>query len=200
MTPETTPKGEQTRAAIIQSAHELIVAQGYHGTSMRQIAQQAGIALGSIYNHFSGKEDIFRAVFMENHPFLEMIPAIESAQGYTVEEIVSDAAKQMLASIQRKPDFLNLMFIEIVEFKNVHSHEMFETAFPRGLSIVQQLMEREGQLREIPIPMLIRAFMGLFFSYHLADVILGDVAPPEFKENAIEHQVDIFLYGILAKE
>lgn len=199
MTPETTPKGEQTRAAIIAAAHQLIVTQGFHGTSMRQIAQQAGIALGGIYNHFSGKEDIFRAVFMENHPFLEMIPAIEAAQGDTIEDIVRDAATLMLAAIHRKPDFLNLMFIEIVEFKNVHSREMFEMAFPRGIQIVQRLTEREGQLRNIPLPMLIRAFMGMFFSYHLAEVILGDVAPPEFKENAIEHQVDIFLHGILAR-
>lgn len=198
MTPETTPKGEQTRAAIVQSAHELIVAQGYHGTSMRQIAQKAGIALGGIYNHFSSKEDIFRAVFMENHPFLDMIPAIEAAQGETVEEIVRDAAVQMLEAIKRKPDFLNLMFIEIVEFKSIHSHEMFETAFPRGLQIVQHLAGSEGQLRDIPLPMFIRAFMGLFFSFHLAEVILGDVAPPEFREGAIDHQIDIFLHGVLA--
>ncbi|MCJ7701247.1 MAG: TetR/AcrR family transcriptional regulator, partial [Anaerolineales bacterium] len=79
----TTQKGENTRALILQTAHDLFITQGYHGTSMRQIARQAGLALGGIYNHFSAKEDIFEAVFVENHPYLEMIPAIENAQGET---------------------------------------------------------------------------------------------------------------------
>lgn len=200
MISEELTKGELTRAAIVDAAHDLIVSQGYHGTSMRQIAQNADIALGGIYNHFSNKEDIFRAVFLENHPFLEMLPAIEAAQGDTVEELVRDAAEQMLAAINRKPDFLNLMFIEIVEFKSAHAHELFETAFPRGLQIVQRFADVEGNLRSIPPQMLIRAFIGLFFSYHLAEIILGPVAPAEFLDGAIDYQVDIFLHGILAKE
>jgi len=196
MTPEERTKGELTRAVIVEAAQQLFITQGYHGTSMRQIARKAKIALGGIYNHFSGKEDIFRDVFLDNHPFLEMIPAIETAQGDTVDELVRDAAAQMLAAMNRKPDFLNLMFIEIVEFKSAHAHEMFETAFPRGLQIFQRMAETEGNLRPIPPPMVIRAFFGLFFSYHLAEIILGDVAPPEFKEGAMDYQVDIFLHGI----
>ena len=49
-------RGERTRAEIIQAAHDLFIQQGYHGTSMRQIAGQAGIALGGLYNHFESKE------------------------------------------------------------------------------------------------------------------------------------------------
>ncbi len=192
-------KGEDTRQTIIDTAHKLFTRQGYHGTSMRQLAKEAGIALGGVYNHFSGKEDIFRAVFMENHPFLEMLPAIEGAQGETIEDLVHDAAAQMLAAIKRKPDFINLIFIEIVEFKNTHTHEIFETAFPRGVQIVARMEEAQGSLRAIPALMLIRAFIGLFFSYHLAETMLGEITPPEFRENAMDYQVDILLHGILER-
>jgi len=197
MPPSVTPKGERARSNILESAHELFITQGYHGTSMRQIARNAGVALGGIYNHFAGKEDIFQAVFLENHPYLEMIPAIESAQGETVEAYVRNAAHQMMNAIYRRPAFLNLMFIEIVEFKSVHIHELFETNFPRGVKIVRRMAEAKGKMREIPAPMLIRAFISLFFSYYLADVIIGEAAPPEFKENAMAYYVDIFLHGIL---
>ena len=178
MSPEELTKGELTRAAIVEAAHQLFITQGYHGTSMRQIATNAGIALGGIYNHFSSKEDIFREVFIDNHPFLEMIPALETAQGDTVEEFVRDSAVKMLAAVKRKPDFLNLMFIELVEFKSAHVHEIFQTTLARGLQIVQRMAAAEGDLRPIPPNMLIRAFIGLFFSYHLADIILSEVAPP----------------------
>ena len=114
MTAAITTKGELTRTAIIEAAHQLFIRQGYNATSMRKIAQEAGIALGGIYNHFASKEEIFEAVFIENHPYLEMIPAIESAEGTTIEEFVSNAAQQMMAAIHNRPDFLNLMFIEIL--------------------------------------------------------------------------------------
>ncbi len=41
-------KGELTRASILEGAYQLFLQQGYHGTSMRQIAEEAGIALGGI--------------------------------------------------------------------------------------------------------------------------------------------------------
>jgi AcrR family transcriptional regulator len=197
MSPKEKTKGELTRAAIIEAAHQLFITQGYHGTSMRQIAKKAGIALGGIYNHFAGKEDIFGAVFIENHPFLEMLPTIEAAQGETVEAFVRDAANQMMEAIYNKPDFLNLMFIELVEFKSAHVRELFEMIFPRGIQIAQRMASADGTLRDIPVPILLRAFISLFFSYYLADVILGETAPPEFSENAMDYYVDIFLHGIL---
>lgn len=196
--PTTPPsKGELTRSAIIQAAHDLFITQGYHGTSMRQIARKAGLALGGIYNHFSSKEDIFTTVLMENHPILEMLPALENAEGETVEAFVHNAANQLMQSICRQPDFLNLMFIELVEFKSAHVHKIFETTLPRGLNMVERLAAREGKLREIPPPMLIRAFISLFFSYYLSDVLLGEAGPPGFKENGMAYYVDIFLHGII---
>jgi len=200
MTNEKLTKGEITRASIVDAAHELFITHGYHGTSMRQIARKAEIALGGIYNHFSSKENIFQAVFIKNHPFLEMIPSLEAAQGETVEEFVRNAASQMMDAMYNRPDFLNLMFIEIVEFKSAHFHNIFASTFPRGMTIVQRMTEVEGTLREIPPQMLIRAFISLFFSYYLADVVVGEIAPPEFRENAMDYYVDIFLHGVLAKE
>jgi AcrR family transcriptional regulator len=197
MSATTTTKGELTRAAIIDAAHDLFIKQGYNATSMRVIAQKADIALGGIYNHFTSKEEIFKAVFLENHPYLEMIPAIESARGDTIEAFVRNAAQQMMAAIGRRPDFLNLMFIEIVEFKSIHMQEIFSETLPRGITIIEKISSKQGNLRSIPAPMLIRTFIGLFFSYYLAESIFSNVAPLAFKKNAIDYYVEIYLHGIL---
>src|SRR6056297_2781556 len=52
-----------TREKILNEALDLFAAKGYHGTSMREIAKAVGIKGSSIYNHFSGKEDIFSELF-----------------------------------------------------------------------------------------------------------------------------------------
>ncbi|HEC62584.1 MAG TPA: TetR/AcrR family transcriptional regulator [bacterium] len=44
---------------MIQGAFNLFLERGYHGNSMRQIAQEVNIALGGIYNHFSAKDENF---------------------------------------------------------------------------------------------------------------------------------------------
>ena len=198
MTAEELTKGERTHAAIVAAAHDLFITQGYNATSMRQIARKAGIALGGIYNHFSSKAEIFESVFIENHPYQAMLPAIETAQGDTVEEFIRNAAKKMLEAFRLKPDFLNLWFIEIVEFKSVHAVDVLAQTLPRGLSIIERISTLEGDLRPIPPQMLIRAFIGLFFSYFLAEYIFGQAAFfTEFTTNAIDYHVDIFLHGIL---
>jgi AcrR family transcriptional regulator len=198
MQPEILSRGEQTRSAIIQVAHDLFLQQGYHGTSMRQIANHANIALSSLYNHFSSKEEIFRAVFIQFNPYGTVLPSLLQAQGQTIEELVSDSARRLLASLKEHPDFLNLMFIEIVEFKNVHVSELFNRIYPNALQVIERIAAIEPQrLRPIPPLILMRTFLGLFFSYYISEVILAQNAPPEFSTHAMEHLTDIFLHGIL---
>ncbi len=52
-----------TKEKILNESLELFAEKGYHGTSMREIAKAVGIRGSSIYNHFSGKEDIFSELF-----------------------------------------------------------------------------------------------------------------------------------------
>ena len=190
-------KGERTRDRIIQAAHRRFIERGYHGTSMRQIAKQAGLALGGLYNHFAGKEDILTAVMMERNPYLDIVPALEAAQGATAEELVRNAAAGMLAALKNRPDDLQLMFIEIVEFKGQHFPQLFESLFPQMIGFAQRLVQVNGDLRPIPPPTLIRAFVGFFFAYFMTEWLMGDQFPPESQQSAFEDFVNIYLHGIL---
>jgi AcrR family transcriptional regulator len=49
---------EQTRAEILNAAASLFRNQGYAATTLRQIADVAGIKAGSIYYHFASKDEI----------------------------------------------------------------------------------------------------------------------------------------------
>lgn len=201
MTISSPTRGEQTRAAILQSAHDLFTRQGYHGTSMRQIALSAGIALGGLYNHFSSKEHVFEAVFLTFHPYHEVFPLIAAAQGANLEQLVQDAFRRMVQVMEHRPDFMNLMFIEMVEFKGAHIQQLFATLFPQGLQILQHFVESyPEQVRPIPSPMLVRTFLGLFFGYYLTEVALAPAASPGFRESARQYFVDVYLHGIMASD
>lgn len=56
---------KNTKQKILEESLKLFSEKGYEGVSMREIAAAVGIKGASIYNHFSGKEDIFQGIFEE---------------------------------------------------------------------------------------------------------------------------------------
>jgi AcrR family transcriptional regulator len=192
-------KGELTRVSILEGAYQLFLQQGYHGTSMRQIAEEAGIALGGIYNHFSGKEEIFTAVLEAYHPIHEIVPVIQASEGATIEEYVRNAAMGMMTALERQPGFLNLIFIEIVEFNSQHLPDLVDITFPKVMSIVSPFAESQNKLKDIPLQSIVRSFIGLMFMQFFAEKLVGSqfVAMP--LEEAFEQTLQIFLHGILAE-
>lgn len=51
-----------TRRAVVDAAHELFVANGWAATGMREVAAAAGVAVETVYSHFSSKRGLLQAV------------------------------------------------------------------------------------------------------------------------------------------
>jgi AcrR family transcriptional regulator len=60
-------KSEQTRAHILETALELFSERGYEETTMRAIAEKAGVALGNAYYYFRSKEHLIQAFYDRLH-------------------------------------------------------------------------------------------------------------------------------------
>ncbi len=75
-------RNEQRVALILQAALQCFLAKGFHQTSMRDIAQAAGVSLGNLYNHFPGKEAIILAVAVaESEELAPMLQRLAAADG-----------------------------------------------------------------------------------------------------------------------
>jgi AcrR family transcriptional regulator len=62
-----TRKGEQTRERILDAALELFRERGYEQTTMRAIAEAAGVAVGNAYYYFRAKEHLVQAFYERTH-------------------------------------------------------------------------------------------------------------------------------------
>ena len=197
MVQETTSKGERTRQSILQAAYELFLEKGFAATSVREIAERSDLALGGIYNHFENKAAIFSELMIERHPFHQVLPLLEATPGDTVEEFVHNAARSMLDELGRRPDFIKLMFIELVEFNGRDFPEMFKVVFPQILPLILRFQSGQEKLRPIPPSILVRAFVGLFFSFYITEFLLVGSPVATAQENALDHFVEIFLHGVM---
>lgn len=195
-------KGETTRTRLLAAAHKLFLKQGFHGTSMREIADAAGIAVGGIYNHFGTKEAIFAAVLDAYHPYHVILPALEATQGETVEAFVRDAAARVKAGLAgAEKGIMPLAFMELVEFQGRHIRQLARKMMPPLLNFVQRFTQRRGRLREVPLPIMLRALLGMTIGYLVSEIILrGLKGVPGLdldEDRWFDGMIDIYLYGIL---
>jgi AcrR family transcriptional regulator len=201
-TEEFISKGERTQQAVLEAAYGLFLENGFSATSMRQIAERAGLAVGGIYNHFASKDEIFQALIIEKHPYLKIFPILQSAPGETTEEFIRNAARLVQAEMGENPDFIKLMFIEIVEFNGKHFPKVIETIFPLALPLIQRFTAPGSGVREnLPTPKLIRLFIGNIMAFYLTEFLLADPALPTGLRNvSLEDFLEVFMHGILKND
>jgi AcrR family transcriptional regulator len=88
------------QATILDAARELFSRQGYHKTTMPEIAKAAGSSVGLIYYHFASKADILVAIVEEFHAFgyQALVGAHESADP---RERLDAAVRDLYAALDR---------------------------------------------------------------------------------------------------
>lgn len=111
---------ESAKQKIIEASLKLFAGKGFKGTSMSDIAGEAGISKGLAYNYFSSKDDIvksiidmavveaeeyFGPVFMIKDPFEKINEMIELSFKYFVEK---EEAWRFYLSIMLQPDVLKM--------------------------------------------------------------------------------------------
>jgi AcrR family transcriptional regulator len=194
-------KGETTRLAIEDAALELYMDQGYHATSMRQIADKAGLALGGIYNHFKSKEEIFEAIIIDKHPYKKILPIVLAQETDNLEEFLGNAMKVAIRELESEPYYMKLMLIELIEFNGKHGASLLKVIAPQVLPVFERLIKSRKDLRVTNPAMLMRAFFGMILSYFLTGMLIsGSVIEKLMPKNPVDTYVDITLHGILKSE
>jgi len=97
------------RAIILDAALRTFVQRGYPQTKVAEIASEAGVAEGTLYNYFPSKEDLLLALFDEKWS-----------------RIIDDIKKKLI-SVDNPNDQLKAIFSTVVKLfkKNRHIAELF---------------------------------------------------------------------------
>ena len=89
-------RGAATRAALLAAAREVFISVGYAQAGVSEIVARAGASVGSLYHHFTGKADLYVALFEDFHQG-QAWRARQAARGAR-EDCVSEPRQLFLAA------------------------------------------------------------------------------------------------------
>ena len=119
----------KTKKIIFEAAVKAFSDSGYDGATMDEIASNGGISKGTLYYHFSSKEEIFKYVINQGiNIFIEKIQ-----EAMTREEEVSEKirilCKVQLNLVYEYRDFFKVIMSQIwgVESRHFHIREIIKT-------------------------------------------------------------------------
>ena len=108
--PTKTPKGEQSRALILNTALDLLQEHGYEKTTMRAIAKHAGVSLGNAYHYFGSKEHLIQAFYQRLHE--EHLNAVRPvlAKETTLRERLMTVMQLKISTLEPYHEFAGVLF------------------------------------------------------------------------------------------
>lgn len=129
---KTASKIQKTRGApnldrILAAASKLFTRQGFHGTSTRDIASEAGVSLGNIYNYFPTKEAIFVSLLetCEKEYFKPDQPLIKALLSSSFPDNIEALGFASRDTIEKFSAYILLIYVDVVEFEARHVARLF---------------------------------------------------------------------------
>jgi len=139
---------EEKRALIIEAAAKVFARRGFAGTLMAEIAIEAGIGKGTLYEYFDSKENLFFAVFEWFIQATEAEAKVSiSALGGSASERLDALSDSLMSSWAQMEDMYSLVMEFWSASASSQMRERFKQAFKNGYSDFRQIVSaliREG--------------------------------------------------------
>ncbi len=172
-------KSERSRAAILETALRLFSKQGYRGTSIREIAEEAGISTGNVYHHFPDKEALFRTLLDQywaaiDSPDFPFNRALAAGAFPNDLEALARAAEE---SVREYRHYVALIYVDVVEFEGTHIRKFYSEMSNRFASFLRKKFP-SGSLEEQLAPGVdpttaVMLASRTFLQYFAVEVLFG---------------------------
>lgn len=195
-------KQEQVNQIILDAAQSLFLSKGFSGTSMRDIAREAGYrSVAGLYNHFSEKEEIFATLLRTRHPYDEIFNLVQSVQGNTILELIPIMFKELTGLFQRNQEFFRLVLIDYLEFEAAHIHEILNDFQEMMVTVSSRLFTLTDLDERLEPLAVIRVMAIQVLGYAITSNILPDVILDALSQEEWQQQiVSIIVRGLRKQE
>jgi AcrR family transcriptional regulator len=196
------PSEAQTRTKILQAAQRLFAAQGFEGTTTRDLAQSAGIAEGTLFRHFANKKAILVEVATNGWVDIltDLLTELSEMGSY---KAIAQVMRRRMWNLRKNADIMRVCFMEVQFHPDLRDRiqtEVIDKMTDVAEAFFQTAMDK-GIYRQMDAKLVAKVFLGLFAIAGFSDnTLIEPNASPQEMQKMAEGLADIFLNGVLAEE
>lgn len=191
------------RAEILEVSEKIFAIKSFHNVTMAEIANASGFSIGSLYQFFEGKENLYTSMLCEKLDLMygQIRDKVTATQG-TAEKIAMIIAAH-LEFVENNADFCRLFIrgesAALAEVMTSLRHKMLDDYFSHLTFIENELQKgiSSGFLRPLPAHDLAGILFGLIRSSAIDWMIVPANASLIARKDLI---LEIFLQGVKQNE
>lgn len=191
---------QEREASIIAAAASLFAANGFNGTTTREIAKTASISEALLFKYFPTKRALYAAILAEKAPISELLERVEDAARKR-----DDVRVFTLVASHRIQQGSDPMLLRLLLYSALEGHELSDMFFKNQHRMFYDYLSgyiaqrtREGAFKPVDPLLAARAFMGMVAHHRLLHEIFK-VPMHCSPEDSVATYVQLFLDGIRAK-
>jgi AcrR family transcriptional regulator len=198
-------KSEASVARTLAAALKLFSSRGFRATSMREIADEAGLSVGNVYHHFPSKDAIFQRLIEQ---YWEQVtdPGLRLNQIFaraSFPEDLEEMAPAIEEVVEAFRPYILLIYVDVIEFQGEHIRAFYAGMAARFEGVyAERLRQRQaaGELGEVDPMVAVMVATRWFFYFYTVEKCFG--APMHFgmsQERAVAEFIRLFRYGVLPR-
>jgi AcrR family transcriptional regulator len=161
-------QSEKTRANIIKAAISLFAKNGFHNTSITEIAELCRLSKGALYWHFKDKEDLLMAVIEQVKEEWKNVLRKELKRNWSAHEKIHRILDLLVKTTLENKERYVIFIVLIAEFTEVNERyeKVLRDGFMEFFEFISQIVKdgkKEGSIHpDINPDLMAVAFMGIW--------------------------------------
>jgi AcrR family transcriptional regulator len=175
--PRARRDAEATRRRLIAAALELFTTTGFRATTTPMLAERAGIAEGTIYRHFTGKDELLNAAYRQvQERATAIVKEIEADRTLPVRDRLLGIARRMLEEAARDGAAMRMLLQTRDERHLDEQSRESGRQFRAGLQQVMASGKSDGVVRAGPAELWAAVWLAIV-TFAVERVVAGEWTP-----------------------
>src|SRR5687767_9070108 len=197
-------RSERSKQQILDAALKRFSHKGYGATSVRDIAEDAGLSKGNVYHHFPDKETIFRALIDRYFEAMSSpdFPFNRALAKGSFPENLEEIGQSIREVIRDYREYIALIYVDVVEFDGTHVRKFYANMADRFNTFMKATgMEKELEAKLADGLSPVSAVMlatRIFYNYFTVEILFGVKDHYGKETDAAVHEISrILRHGML---